>query len=264
MGTPLCPLCWQAVLPFSASRCDHENAPTFISTDRPQILGNTRLGPQLKHIWQCLCGAGRVWQDQRTNRVASNWDVFWNNKCYWQATRELSHCKGVWALGQVFWMWSTGGRMPKDKLHHPLVSEPSTAVPWALGQAQTSFVHTSDWSPGPCHGRSPRSVEWEKLIWERGSSWCLLGGDFKERLVSKRTFNNPLLQGESWLSPGLRVTLSLRGVLQDREIAISSEMKLQQGSCEVQAVPQPDAAQRLDTAQTICVSGARLLTQQWA
>lgn len=96
-----------------------------------------------------------------------------------------------------------------------------------------------------------------------GALGVCVGGDFKEREVSRRTFNVPLFQEESWLLPGLRIILSLRDVLQDRETTISLEMELQQGSCEVQTVPQPDAAQRLDTALTIYTSEAGLLTQQW-
>lgn len=87
-----------------------------------------------------------------------------------------------------------------------------------------------------------------------GALHVCVEGDVKERKVSWRTFNMPFLQGESWLSPGLRIALSPRDVFQDRENAISLEVELQQGSCDVQAVPQPDAAQRLDTAQTICTS----------
>lgn len=72
----------------------------------------------------------------------------------------------------------------------------------------------------PWNGRSSYKRE--------GALGVCVGGDFKERKVSRRTFNIPLLQGESWLLPGLRIILSFRDVLQDRETAISLEMELQQ------------------------------------
>lgn len=80
---------------------------------------------------------------------------------------------------------------------------------------------------------------------ERGSwSW------HRRRLQPKKGEQEDLqysltvfLQGESWLSAGLRVTLSPRAVLQDRGTAITLEIGLQESYREMQTVPLPDAAQ---------------------
>lgn len=106
----------------------------------------------------------------------------------------------------MFWMWSSAGRTPREQLHHPQVSEPSSAVPGALRQAHpTPAVLTHQAEPAPWQGHSHPPWNGRSSNEREGALGDCVGGDFKERKVSRRTFKFLLCRGRagSHLGSGL-------------------------------------------------------------